>query len=176
MKRKLEPLPSAEPPVKPSKEESDSEDDVDSDALEYDSETGEIAGKTSTEQDDGASDSDSEDDDDDDVNDDTLGGGTLKMSKHKRDMDKLKESDPEFFKYLESADKELLDFEASDEEDIGEEMKTDEEDDDDDDDEDDDESLTANLQMRQEKTTLECTDSRCIFIAKGTAKGFTQHG
>ena len=52
----------------------------------------------------------------------------------------------------------------------------DEDDDDDDDDDDDGESINANLQMRQEKTTLECTDSRCISTAKGSAKGFTQHG
>jgi len=138
MKSNGEPLPSSRPPVKSPEEEVVEEDEEDSDAFEFDSETGEIGGKAPTKQDNSASESDS-DDDDDDASLDTLGGGTLKMSRHKRDMEKLKESDPEFFKYLESADKDLLDFEASDEEDLEaeedeEEMGGDDEDKDDDDD------------------------------------------
>ena len=52
----------------------------------------------------------------------------------------------------------------------------DDDDDDEDDDDDDDESPSVSLQMRQLNTTLECSDSRCISMAKGSAKGFTQHG
>ena len=82
------------------------------------------------------------------------------MSKHKRDMEKLKESDPEFFKYLESADKDLLDFEASDEEDLegdeGEEMEED-------DDEDDDEKihkLPDKLEVASDESDAEETVSK----------------
>jgi len=113
MKQKLAPLPTAAPPKKQEEMEEEEEDEESSDD-ELDSDPETALGKKS----DGVeeeSDSDDDDDDGDDA-DDSLGGGTLKISKHKRDMEKLKESDPEFFKYLESADKELLDFEASDDE------------------------------------------------------------
>ena len=140
LKQNLEPLPTAKTPAKKDEEieeEEDEDDDDDSDALEYDSETGEIGGKTAKDQGDDSSDDDSDDDDDND--DETMGGGTLKMSKHKRDMEKLKASDPEFFKYLESADKDLLDFEASDEEELeGEEDEEEEEMEEDDEEKDDD--------------------------------------
>jgi len=132
MKKKQEPLPPSAPSKKTEEEEEDEEED--SDALDYDSETGEIGEKMTSGQRKEASDSESEEDDDDD-DDDTLGGGTLKISKHKRDMEKLKESDPEFFKFLQSTDKELLDFEASDEEDL----EDDEDDDGDDEDEEEEE-------------------------------------
>ena len=48
--------------------------------------------------------------------------------------------------------------------------------DDNDDDDDDDETSSVTVQMRHVKTTLECSNSRCISMAKGSAKGFTQHG
>jgi len=114
MKQKLDLPPAPPPPAADRDDESNEEED--SDALDYDSDTGEIAEKRPTGSKE-APDSDS-DSDEDENNDggDTLGGGTLKLSRHKRDMEKLKASDPEFYKYLESADKELLDFEASDEE------------------------------------------------------------
>lgn len=32
------------------------------------------------------------------------------VEKHKEDIEKLKEADPEFYKYLQEQDKELLDF------------------------------------------------------------------
>jgi len=102
----------------PPKEKEDSEESEDNeDSLDYDSETGEIGkgskGGSTDDKEDDESDSDEGSGDDDE---ETIGGGTLKISKHKRDMEKLKQADPEFFKYLESADKELLEFDASDEE------------------------------------------------------------
>jgi len=131
MKQKLAPLPSAPPPKK-EEEEDDDEEEEDSDDLEYDSETGEIGDKTANGKDDESEEDDDDDDESDsDSDDDAVASKTLKISKHKRDMEKLKQADPEFFKYLESADKDLLDFEASDEEDLeGEEEEEDEDEED----------------------------------------------
>jgi len=153
IKQKLEPLPSAKPPKKAEEEDQSEEEEEDSDALEYDSETGEIGGKTPSEQNEGASDTDSEEDEEEEG---TLGGGTLKMSKHKRDMEKLKQSDPEFFKYLESADKDLLDFEASDEEDLeGEAEDEDDEEDDEEEEEEDEEKMDDNDKIHKLPDKLE---------------------
>ena len=56
----------------------------------------------------------------------------------------------------------------------------DDEDDGDDDndveDEDDVDASSVSLQMRQLKTMFECSDSRCLSMAKGSANGFKQHG
>ena len=47
--------------------------------------------------------------------------------KHKKSLEKLKESDPEFYEFLKNEDKNLLDFEGSDESDESEDEDEDDE-------------------------------------------------
>lgn len=56
-------------------------------------------------------DSDNEDDDDEEENADKL---KKDIDQHKKDMEALKERDPEFYEFLQKEDANLLDFEESD--------------------------------------------------------------
>lgn len=59
---------------------------------------------------------DSEESDEEGGADDGKGSKKLTAKKHKLDLQKLKETDPEFFSFLKENDRELLEFDDSDEE------------------------------------------------------------
>ncbi|KAI9596805.1 Noc2p family-domain-containing protein [Syncephalis fuscata] len=70
-------------------------------------------------------------------NDDDL----IKGLQHKKDLEKLKEQDPEFYEYLKNNDKSLLEFDVSEDEDEDGEDEEDEDEDEVDEDEDEDEEI-----------------------------------
>ena len=80
------------------------------------------------EEDDSDEDESSEDEDDsDDEEDDNDDAKTREeMKQHKKHLESLKETDPEFYEYLQQEDKELLEFDDDDEEDEEEKQKKDE--------------------------------------------------
>ena len=77
------------------------------------------------EEDDSDEDESSEDEDDsDDEEDDNDDAKTREeMKQHKKHLESLKETDPEFYEYLQQEDKELLEFDDDDEEDDSEEKQ-----------------------------------------------------
>ena len=104
----------------------------------------------------------SSDDDDDDDDDDMDGGESEgdeddaktkeEMKRHKKQLESLKETDPEFYEYLQQEDKELLEFD--DDDDVNDEDEDEQAaaaDDDDDEDENDDEA-TKRAKKKQKKS------------------------
>ncbi|VDL69906.1 unnamed protein product [Nippostrongylus brasiliensis] len=65
--------------------------------------------------------------DSDDDNVEKAAGSKKAGSKHLQDLEKLKQSDPEFYKFLQEQDADLLQFHASDEEDDEEEEEDEDE-------------------------------------------------
>ena len=76
------------------------------------------------EDDDDEDDESSEDDDSDEDNDDAK--TREEMKQHKKHLESLKETDPEFYEYLQQEDKELLEFDDDEEDDSEEKQKKDE--------------------------------------------------
>jgi nucleolar complex protein 2 len=65
------------------------------------------------------------------------------IEQHQMDLAELKKSDPEFYKFLQEEDAELLDFDESEGEEDGDDDDDDEDDDDEDDEEDDEEEAAG---------------------------------
>ncbi|KAM0786267.1 hypothetical protein ACM66B_007064 [Microbotryomycetes sp. NB124-2] len=88
------------------------------------------------------SDDDDGEDEDQDFSDDDLSNmsdnESTNSARHVQDLEALAEKDPEFFKYLQENDAELLDFDNAPEQDRDEEGDDDDDDEDEDEDEDDD--------------------------------------
>jgi nucleolar complex protein 2 len=75
-------------------------------------------------EDDESSEDDDSDDEDEEDNDDAK--TREEMKQHKKHLESLKETDPEFYEYLQQEDKELLEFDDDEEDDSEEKQKKDE--------------------------------------------------
>ncbi|KAK3928441.1 Nucleolar complex protein 2-like protein [Frankliniella fusca] len=134
-------------------EEVDDESGEDEEVLEESDEGQEAADES------GDEDFESGDENADDVSSDEEANGNLAV-RHKKSLNKLKDIDPEFYKYLEENDKKLLQFNASDSEDS--EGDAQEGDDDGEDGDEDDERLVhkppSKLEVNSDESDFEGED------------------
>ena len=117
-------------------DDEDDDDDQEDDDDDDDEEDDDAADVEDDEEDDDAADEDDDEEDDDAADEDDDG---TSIAKHKKELRELKKRDPEFYRYLEENDQELLDFGNDEEDQASDDGDDDGGADDDDEDEDDDE-------------------------------------
>ncbi|KAG0170562.1 Nucleolar Complex 2 protein [Apophysomyces sp. BC1015] len=105
------------PDVKENAKESEEDDSEDLEAMEEDEkEDSENSDDEEIDLDDEEEEENEDDDEDEDEDEDDSGNKLKKdVAKHKKELEALKKQDPEFYKFLEKEEADLLDFDMSDE-------------------------------------------------------------